>query len=46
MNDDKRPYFKYTVKIRGQEKWFFGTTEDIALKDFKVEKEMVRNKKD
>ena len=39
---DDRPYFIYHVKIKGEEKWFFGTTENIPLSKIKVTKEQVR----
>ena len=45
MSEDPRPYFEYTVKVRGKEKWKFGTTEDIKIKDIKVEKELIRSAK-
>lgn len=40
--DDFRNYFIYTLKINGREKWHFGTTENIKIKDFTVEKKQIR----
>ena len=46
MSFDTKEYFIYTVKVKGKEKWSFGTTENIDLKEITVEKELKRNKKD
>lgn len=36
---DSRPYFTYSLKRDGKIIWQFGTTEDINVNDFMVEKE-------
>ncbi len=36
---DTRPYFTYNLTRNGKIVWQFGTTEDIDVSDFKIEKE-------